>query len=333
MNATLRLVLAIALACAPLAGSLHAADNPCVTTQWTNDVNPSFSLSTSDPGNGCAGGTVSASVSVSAVAGKKWHEKDCAYETNEWSFSSWSTNWDCVIIHDDGNMSTCGNSGAVATFKNAEAGLYHVTFTVVASATDPTYTDTQTASVDFKVECCGCTGGTCPSTTGFGSAFTVLDSLSIRMGLGAGPFGQWRAGTLFIRADTPSAALATPAGLKFSGSSQDVEILTDENGIRQAKTPEGLADVGIDTTRKYRRTNCPQGNHYRNCLWAASNAYSCAQEDRLCRYYCGSTVFLVGLCHRAARVRCRSFAKSATWEPSVSGLRMAYGFQSSNTEP
>ena len=101
---------------------------------------------------------------------------------------------------------------------------------------------------------CGCTagnGGQGSQSGSAGNATADNDSVNFQLNLGAANARQY-AGSLWLYAQTPSAALAQPVSLVGPVSQPGVEVLTDINGvIQQVLSPEMLVNVAIVDDYQY----------------------------------------------------------------------------------
>jgi len=144
---------------------------------------------------------------------------------------------------------TWGSSAAIVPAGSPEA-VESGSLTVIATDANGLIL-TGNISVQVVHEDEGCRGSTCQAAAEFAQTSTGNRSVSTAFKLGRGAFGK-SAGALSIKENNPISALCTPACLKYLyPTNYDCEVITNANGIRQAKIPEGLANIVTNTAYKY----------------------------------------------------------------------------------
>ncbi len=89
------------------------------------------------------------------------------------------------------------------------------------------------------------------STCGASSSSTGDNvGVSFHVSLGTTQFGQ-SAGSLLFSSTLPSTNLFSPAGLTFTASRSDVNVVTNTVGLRQVNAPQALADIVTVNTNSY----------------------------------------------------------------------------------
>ena len=120
------------------------------------------------------------------------------------------------------------------------AGVWFETAVIQAEAADIACPEKCRVQRDVKWECCACTENGCSY---YGQGDIKAECVGLVFHLGKAAEGA-KAGKLYLRSPSMSAALATPAALKYSARPDEVQMLFSTNGvIRQARAPQGLVDI------------------------------------------------------------------------------------------
>ena len=129
-----------------------------------------------------------------------------------------------------------GNLGETATITEVEGAGY-----VLITVTNPAFPDcTKTAAL--LIGCgCGLTSDKCVLP---GNGIMELSSIIARFNLGRTDRGE-SAGDIFLTADVPDPANATPQILNVYSFGNDLEKLSDGNGLRQIVAPDTFVDITV----------------------------------------------------------------------------------------
>lgn len=137
-----------------------------------------------------------------------------------------------------------GGLNQTATITDAEGEGY-----VMIQVTNPSF-DGCIKKAELFIGCgCGVSqsGQFCVTR---GREFFELSSIAAHFNLGRTKKGE-SAGDIFLKAETPSPANATPQILEVFEFGNDLEILTDQNGLRQVVAPDAFVDISVIDAYRY----------------------------------------------------------------------------------
>ena len=95
-----------------------------------------------------------------------------------------------------------------------------------------------------------CSNGGCSACQAGGGLSVANNCLAMKLNLGWALEGN-TADYLQVKAYTPSATIATPAGLHYDFQHTDVEVYTNANGLCQIKAPQMFVNIITNSSSKY----------------------------------------------------------------------------------
>lgn len=145
--------------------------------------------------------------------------------------------WDVkAVITPDGGLNE------KATITDVEGEGY-----VLITVTNPYFAGCMKQAVLFIGCGCGITSEMCLLK---GGAFFEVTSIAVRFNLGRTKLGE-SAGDIFLEANIPNPVNATPQILKVFEFGNDLEILSDGNGLRQVVAPDSFVDITVIDVYSY----------------------------------------------------------------------------------